>query len=147
MACLVSNLNPFAENVVKADQPVHCLREQLYGNWQFYVSNESATVNLFDTKEVCTHSIPNKVQIVSEKHGFNFGKNQSLYNVNLMQDYKAEAVFCKKEGSCDKTIVHGKWTNIYDQAFDVELDNGLRFIANLRYNMKKKLSPDPVAQA
>ena len=104
-------------------------------------------VNLFDTKEVCTHSIPNKVQIVNEKHGFNFGKNQSLYNVNLMQDYKAEAVFCKKEGSCDKTIIHGKWTNIYDQAFDVELENGLRFIANLRYNMKNKLSPDPLAQA
>ena len=104
-------------------------------------------VNLFDTKEVCTHSIPNKVQIVNEKHGFNFGKNQSLYNVNLMQDYKAEAVFCKKEGSCDKTIIHGKWTNIYDQAFDVELENGLRFIANLRYNMKNKLSSDPLAQA
>ena len=64
-----------------------------------------------------------------------------------MQDYKAEAVFCKKEGDCDKQILHGKWTNIYDQAFDVELENGIRFIANLRYSIKNKLSADPVKQA
>ena len=25
----------------KADQPVHCLREQLYGVWNFHVSTDS----------------------------------------------------------------------------------------------------------
>lgn len=34
---------------VAADQPVHCLREQLFGHWEFHVSQDSATVNLFDT--------------------------------------------------------------------------------------------------
>jgi hypothetical protein len=64
-----------------------------------------------------------------------------------MQDYKAEAVFCKKEGECEKTILKGKWTNIYDQAFNVELENGIRFIANFKYSIKNKLSADPVKQA
>lgn len=62
VACLVANLNPFRDSaVVKADQPVHCLREQLFGMWQFNVSAETQTVNLFDQQELCTHSLPNKV--------------------------------------------------------------------------------------
>jgi len=111
IACLVHNLNPFT---VKADQPVHCLREDLFGNWKFYVSNESSIVNLFDTGEVCTHLIPNKVQVISEGHKFSFGNNFHFYNINLTKDYKAEAVYCQKEGKCDKTVINGKWTSIYD---------------------------------
>jgi hypothetical protein len=30
---------------------------------------------------------------------------------------------------------------------DIELENGLRFIANLRYNIKPEVSEDPVKQA
>jgi hypothetical protein len=40
---------------VKADQPVHCLRESVYGEWEFYVSKDSQNVNLFEVNEVCTH--------------------------------------------------------------------------------------------
>ena len=82
VACLVSNLNPFSENVVKADQPVHCLREQLFGMWKFNVSGESQSVNLFDQQELCTHSIPNKVQLVNANHQFKF-QSEQYYNINL----------------------------------------------------------------
>jgi hypothetical protein len=61
IACLVSNINPYSEDVVKADQPVHCLREQLFGMWKFHVSGDTQTVNLFDSQELCTHRVPNKV--------------------------------------------------------------------------------------
>lgn len=57
IACLIANINPF----VKADQPVHCLRETLFGQWNFHVSAEKAVVSLWDTNELCTHSVPNKV--------------------------------------------------------------------------------------
>jgi hypothetical protein len=60
-----------------------------------------------------------------------------------MQDYQAEAVLCKK-GVCEKDVIKGKWTTIYDQAMDIEMENGLRFIANLRYNIKPEVSEDPV---
>ena len=86
------NINPFDR--VKADQPVHCLRESLYGEWDFHVSKESSTVNLFDTQELCTHRVPNKVQLVNKGHEFNFGAHDT-YRVNLMDNYQAEAVFCK----------------------------------------------------
>lgn len=32
----------------------------------------------------------------------------------------------------------GFWQDYYDQAFHVELDNGLRFIANFRYELRDK---------
>ena len=64
-----------------------------------------------------------------------------------MDNYKAEAVFCKGGKDCDTQKINGRWTSIYDQALDVELDNGKRFLANLRYNLKPELSADPFKTA
>lgn len=33
--CLVNNINPF----VKADQPVHCLSDDIFGEWEFTVNS------------------------------------------------------------------------------------------------------------
>ena len=38
----------------------------------------------------------------------------------------------------------GKWSPIYAQSLLVELDTGLRFITNFRYNVKKDISEDPL---
>ena len=39
VAFLVSNLNPFGgPTEVKADQPVHCVMENVKGTWEFHVS-------------------------------------------------------------------------------------------------------------
>ena len=40
--------------------------------------------------------------------------------------------------------INGTWSTIYDQAMRVELDNGIRFISNFRYNLKPSVSADPV---
>jgi hypothetical protein len=39
--------------------------------------------------------------------------------------------------------VAGQWSTIYDQSFKVELDNGLRFLANFKYTVKPEISQDP----
>jgi hypothetical protein len=62
-----------------------------------------------------------------------------------MENYKAEAVFCPNDKKCETKVIPGKWTSIYDQAMNVELDNGMRFIANFRYNVIPDLSKDPLA--
>ena len=36
---------------------------------------------------------------------------------------------------------------IYDQAMNVELDNGSRFISNFRYEIKDDIAKDPIAEA
>ena len=53
VACLLNNLNPF--DSVRADQPVHCLKDDVFGTWDFHVNAQINTVNLFETKELCTH--------------------------------------------------------------------------------------------
>ena len=40
---------------VKCDQPVHCMNGLLHGDWEFYVSTDTANINVFQTKEVCGH--------------------------------------------------------------------------------------------
>lgn len=72
LVSLINNLNPFDHQsmLVKADQPVHCLREQMYGVWNFHVSSDKNKVNLFETKELCTHNVPNRVQVMNNQHHF-----------------------------------------------------------------------------
>ena len=88
VACLVYNLSPSA--FVKADQPVHCLRDNAYGEWDFHVSTEVNNVNLFQTQEVCTHERPNHIQIMSKDHQFTFEKEE-VWKVKLLPDYVATA--------------------------------------------------------
>ncbi len=38
----------------------------------------------------------------------------------------------------------GTWSTIYDQAFKIELENGLRFLANFKYTIKPNISSDPI---
>ena len=43
---LVNNLS--MEQVAKADQPVHCLKDDAFGTWDFHVSQDTQKVNLFE---------------------------------------------------------------------------------------------------
>lgn len=42
--------------LIKADQPVHCERRNIVGDWRFHVTKDAAMVNLFETKDICTHN-------------------------------------------------------------------------------------------
>ena len=124
-----------------ADQPVHCLRGHVYGEWLFHVSEEQ-TVNLYDIDEVCTHRQPNLLQVIAEDHEFRFA-SEELYRIELLDEYKAQARYCVDD-ICDEAIA-GTWTTIYDQAFMVELDSGIRFLANFKYSVKPDISEDPIS--
>jgi hypothetical protein len=130
--------------LVKADQPVHCVRDKLFGEWYFHVNSDDTTVNLYQTRDLCTHAVPNKIQLVNAEHKFYFQK-EDVYKINLLENFKAEAVVCtsnkplkanEKPSNCGKELIKGRWTAVYDQALNIELDNGQRFLANLRYNLK-----------
>lgn len=53
-----------------------------------------------------------------------------------MDKFQAEATFCKGGKECESKHIAGNWSDIYDQSFKVELDNGLRFLANFKYSVK-----------
>ena len=67
--------------------------------------------------------------------------------MNILENYKCEAVLCRNGEKCSDEVIPGKWTLIYDQAFNIELDNGMRFISNFRFNLKSSESKDPVKDA
>jgi hypothetical protein len=50
---------------------------------------------------------------VSAEHNFKFG-TEDVYRVNLMDNYRAEAVLCENGQKCSDSIINGKWTSIYD---------------------------------
>jgi len=60
--------------------------------------------------------------------------------VKLMDRFQAEAKFCKNGTECEDKTIAGSWSTIYDQAFKVELDNGMRFLANFKYTVKPEIS-------
>lgn len=60
-----------------------------------------------------------------------------------MDKFQAEAKFCKNGTDCEEKNVAGQWSNIYDQAFKVELENGIRFLSNFKYTVKPEISQDP----
>ena len=138
--------------LIKADQPVHCLRENVVGDWKFHVSKDNQMVNLFEINDICTHKLPNGLQLISQSHNFSF-ENQDIVNLSLNDDLSVSAFYCESGTACDKpdpqksTLIKGKWTTVYDQALKIELENGLRFISNLRYNAKDTLTKDPLDDA
>jgi len=66
--------------------------------------------------------------------------------MNVMDNYKVEAVLCKGGGKCGTESIKGHWTSIYDQAFNIELDNGMRFLANFKYDIKPEILMDMTSQ-
>ena len=64
-----------------------------------------------------------------------------------MDEYKVEAMQCSSSNDCGKaTKIKGKWSPIYAQAMMVELENGMRFVTNFRYNLKPDISPNPTTE-
>ena len=60
-----------------------------------------------------------------------------------MDKSQVEAILCKDGENCATEHITGSWSPVYDQAFTVELENGLRFLANFKYNIKGNVSKNP----
>ena len=62
-----------------------------------------------------------------------------------MDNYQAEAQFCADGGDdCESKQIPGTWSTIYDQSFKIELENGVRFLANFKYSVKPEISRQPI---
>lgn len=60
-----------------------------------------------------------------------------------MDKFQVEAILCKDGVNCAQEHMTGTWSTIYDQSFKVELENGIRFLANFKYTIKPELSALP----
>jgi len=67
---------------------------------------------------VCTHNMPNGVQIINSTFQFNFDDYQMI-KLTLKDGYKVDALICpsgaKSEKECSGALsVKGTWSTIYD---------------------------------
>ena len=99
-------------SVVQADQPVHCLGNDILGVWNFHVSTDQQSVDLFHENEVCTHQLPNKLQVINQNYKFNF-PTDNVMKINLNEDVTAEAKSCQN-GVCNGAPIKGSWFAFYD---------------------------------
>jgi len=103
---------------VRADLPVHCLRHQLVGSWEFFLSPTTSE------RSSCGHEKPDNEE--RQPPLSLVGENPKTMTVHLRDPNTAET-------DTDRT---GKWTMIYDEAFEVNV-NGLSMLAFSRYDLSK----------
>jgi len=60
-----------------------------------------------------------------------------------MDKYQVEAVYCEHGKNCKDSHISGTWSTVYDQSFKIELENGIRFLANFKYTIKSEISKIP----
>ena len=70
-------------------------------------------VNLFEVDEVCTHKLPNKLQILSKDSKFSFAQ-EDVWKIKLMDKFQVEAILCKDGINCAQEHLTGTWSTIYD---------------------------------
>jgi len=86
--------------------------------------------------------LPNKLQVVGKQQKFAFAQ-EDVWKIKLMDKFQVEGILCKDGVNCAQEHLTGTWSTIYDQAFKIELDNGLRFLANFKYTIKSDISAFP----
>jgi C1A family cysteine protease len=98
----------FLISYAKTDIPVHCLVNQIKGDWIFRINNEKFDAKPEDYRTTCGHGLPNKVdQTIGEKE-FSWSKYHDL-ELTLGGDY---IIY-------EKGQIAGHWTPVYDQSFVV----------------------------
>lgn len=105
-------------HVVHADLPVHCLRHQLVGDWDFFLGPTTPQ------RSSCGHERPDDPdrQPAVELSEVVEQKQVRLNDPNI-------ASTAKDSG--------GRWTMIYDEAFEVNVD-GLSFLGFSRFDISHK---------
>lgn len=100
---------------VKADLPVHCLRHQLEGEWEFTLGTPSSQ------RSSCGHLKPDKQD------------QQPPISLDATSDTKKITLKQPSQASTDRDQ-SGKWTMIYDEAFEVQVE-GWTFLAFSKFDM------------
>ena len=98
---------------VCADQPVKCPKggdgmNYIDGTWTFYVNPEPQILDLYKQRDVCTHNLPNSIQIIGQEYKFNMEKHEK-WQVKIVNGDKVQAT---KIGT--QTSFEGDWDILYD---------------------------------
>lgn len=103
--------------MVHCDLPVHCLRHEIVGDWNFQLSG------LSPHRTSCRHERPDVEGVQPQ----DLEQSTETKTVSLFEPHFAKT----------KSDVNGRFTMIYDEGFEVEVD-GLVFFAFSRFDLVTK---------
>lgn len=113
-----------------ADQPVHCLKNDVLGDWVFTASRDQFLPDIFSSHSVCTHELPNKVQVIEAGHNFSIAGETYEIEVTLMDQNRCQGRIAGRSFTTQEC----EWTMMYDQAMIIKLP-GYDLMANFRYEV------------
>jgi len=103
----------------RADLPVHCLKHQVVGEWDFTLSPETPE------RQHCGHHTPDREEAQPKIEITEKGKTTKRFN--LLQSNQATSNFGAEKAN-------GMWTMVYDEGFDVQM-SGYNFFAFSRFDL------------
>ena len=111
----------------KCDLPVHCLSENIEGDWLIHMGE-----NRYDNDLKCGHKRPDQ--------------NLDHFSINVEKIFKQKYEIAVRLERPDKVLSIkgktqlGKWTMVYDEGFELTINNQV-FFAFSRYKKVGKFSP------
>jgi hypothetical protein len=91
-----------------ADQPVHCIKDNVIGDWTFEVTRNAILPDIFQSHTICTHELPNKLQLIEAGHTFNFADEMYELRITLSENNLCSA------SSSVATYQTCNWSLMYD---------------------------------
>mmetsp|Transcript_59858 Transcript_59858/g.106759 ORF Transcript_59858/g.106759 Transcript_59858/m.106759 type:complete len:567 (-) Transcript_59858:66-1766(-) len=116
-SCCLLFLAMWPPRGVRCDLPVHCLRHEIVGDWNFQLGGLSLQ------RTSCGHERPDAEGVQPQ----NIEQSMEVKTISLLEPSMART----------KTDVNGNFTMIYDEGFEVKVD-GLVFFAFSRFDMVVK---------
>lgn len=110
---------------IKSDLPVHCIRDDIQGKWEFSIFKEVFDPSLKDEKTTCGHGFPNHIseEIGDKDYDTSVVGNKII--LELKDNYKIYE---------DNKEV-GQWTPVYDQSFLIYYGDSV-LTANFKYYLE-----------
>ncbi|KAL4442784.1 hypothetical protein ABPG74_010673 [Tetrahymena malaccensis] len=106
---------------IQCDLPIQCVKHQIVGQWTIQISKVHSKYNQFLT---CGHSIPDSPDQSFQSNQNNFKQNKE-YLVDLHEN--GEAFLLKNSSQ-----IKGQWTMVYDEGFQIEIDE-MSFFSFFKY--------------
>jgi C1A family cysteine protease len=106
---------------VKCDLPVHCVVNEIEGEWIMRINKETFSPSLQDMRTTCGHGFPNRVDNSVGDYDYKF---DNYYDINVTLD--------KSYNVHENGQKVGYWTPVYDQSFVIYYKNSI-FTAPYKY--------------
>jgi len=98
--------------IVQADLPIHCLHSQALGTWEFHLAKPSA-----NRDENCSYQRPDDNIQHFSRYQYKLEPDSTL-SIRLSEPNVASIVGTEKKGT---------WTMVYDEGFEVKIDDQVFF--------------------